>query len=212
MTETAMRQKVAEALQHEQTTRTFARRLEGLVSAGSLPIPFDALPSVVGCIRAYVEGVPILLEAATAAAQRAGAQRPLQPLFDAAVAYFHDPNDLIPDSLGLLGVLDDAYLALALVSAASQRCFDVAGRHLIDFPPALIQAHRDVGVLLGPVGVRLDEFVTTTVIKLFPQVLAQLAQLAQPLQPEVPRFYSTPQSSFNPNEYADLMVKAVTGG
>src|SRR6185436_17608581 len=105
-------------------------------------------------VRAYVEATPTLLEAAIAAASKGGLLPQLQPLFDAATAYFHEPNDLIPDAKGLLGVLDDAYLSMALISAASQRSLEERGVPLIQFPQALIDAHANMRMLLGSVALQ----------------------------------------------------------
>ena len=80
--------------------------------------------------------------------------------------------------------MDDAYLALGLIAAASQRCFESSGLQLINFPPALLSAHLEIRALLGePIASRLDGYVTGTVITFFPQLMAQLAQTHLPLQP-----------------------------
>jgi uncharacterized membrane protein YkvA (DUF1232 family) len=211
--EASVRAKIASAVEHEATTGALARHLRAAVTANGLTITDADLAGVVQKVRAYAEAVPTLLEAARAAALHAGLLPQLGPLFDAARAYFDEPNDLVPDALGLAGITDDAYLAITLILAASQRSFETKGAHLIQLPPALLAAHGEVRFLLGEaVAVRLEAYVGTTLFRLFPDLLTRLAQGALPLQPTAAQpFYASP-SGPTPSEYADAMAKAVTGG
>jgi uncharacterized membrane protein YkvA (DUF1232 family) len=212
MTVAFINQKISSAIRHEEATHSLAQHLRATVQTRGLSITDEALLGVVGSVRAYVESAPVLLEAARAAAANAGVLDQLRPLFDAATAYFLEPNDLIPDALGLVGVVDDAYLAYALISAASQRSLERTGRHLIEFPPVLIHAHLEIRTLLGPVAIQLEGYVAAKLLELFPALLAHLAGVAPTLRPQLPLAYNSRPTTLDPNKYAALMVSAVTGG
>jgi uncharacterized membrane protein YkvA (DUF1232 family) len=59
----------------------------------------------------YIYAVVGKLEASEAAANDQDARGWADPMIRIAVRYFVDPDDLIPDALGLYGLIDDAYLA-----------------------------------------------------------------------------------------------------
>lgn len=112
-------------------------------------------------IHAYIEGTPDLLDAAFAAATAAGAGPAMQPIFDAALRYWQEPADLVPDDLGMLGLLDDAYLSLRLLESVSVVQRAKTGRPLLSID--LEGVNHRVRELLGePTATRLDELVEET--------------------------------------------------
>ncbi len=67
-------------------------------------------------------------------------------------------EDMIPDRLGLLGVLDNAYCSLTLIQGVSDRHEQETGRRL--FSPDLEAANEAMRRLIGePVASQLDMFV-----------------------------------------------------
>jgi hypothetical protein len=67
-------------------------------------------------------------------------------------------EDIIPDRLGLLGVLDDAYCSLTLIQSVSDRHEKETGRRL--FSPDLEAANVAMRRLIGePVASQLDMYV-----------------------------------------------------
>jgi uncharacterized membrane protein YkvA (DUF1232 family) len=176
MIETIMRQKVAAALQHEETTHAFGRHLQATFTARGFPLTDDALSALIGNIRTYVESVPTLFEAAKVAASAADLLVTFQPVFAAATTYFQEPNDLIHDGLGLAGVLDDAYLTLTLISAASQRYLESRGTPLLQFPADVVNAHLGIRNLLGPIADQLDGYAMASLLPVLPRLQAQLNQ------------------------------------
>lgn len=163
--ELAMRQQIADAIRHEESTQTFAQHLLAASAANRTPATNADVATVISRVRGYVEGVPILLEAARAAASHTAVAHPVvwrqsQPLFDNAVTYFKEPNDFIADAAGLAGLVDDAYVAYGFIAAASQRCFESTGSHLIQFPTTVLEVHADVRALLGDMlAAQLDGYI-----------------------------------------------------
>ncbi|OGF58673.1 MAG: hypothetical protein A2Y62_03985 [Candidatus Fischerbacteria bacterium RBG_13_37_8] len=56
-------------------------------------------------IREYIEHAPSLLDYISKAAYQTGIYEQISYVLDAAEQYFLEPHDLIPDHLGLLGLL-----------------------------------------------------------------------------------------------------------
>jgi uncharacterized membrane protein YkvA (DUF1232 family) len=82
--------------------------------------------------RAQLELVPDLLDELRNAAAQAGVSEQVEPVVQAAESYFLDPDDVLPDSHGVLGLLDDMYLALSLIHAVSEEQRLRAGQPLLD--------------------------------------------------------------------------------
>ncbi len=128
----SIRQKIREALHHERQTGTLARHLQSTLLIDGRPAAGDALAEAVELCRRYVERVPMLAELAIARAEAMDELDSIDPLLEAAGQYFLAPNDLIPDHLGLLGLLDDAYLASKLFEVMSEAYRQATGVPLID--------------------------------------------------------------------------------
>jgi hypothetical protein len=63
----------------------------------------------------------------------------------AAVAYWDEPDDLVPDELGVLGLLDDAYFSLRMLQLVSARLREESGQTLVaDDLSALDDVVRDI--------------------------------------------------------------------
>ncbi|HVI02341.1 MAG TPA: DUF1232 domain-containing protein [Enhygromyxa sp.] len=106
----------------------------------------------------YVRSVPELLTGAMASAAGTPVEATMAKVMAAAVAYWDEPDDLVPDQLGVLGLLDDAYFSLRMLQLVSERLRDESGQTLIaDDLSALDDVVRD---MLGPQLIEvLDELV-----------------------------------------------------
>jgi len=82
--------------------------------------------------RAQLDLVPDLLDQLRDAAAQAGVSEQVEPVVQAAEGYFLDPDDVLPDSNGVLGLLDDMYLALSLIHAVSEEQRLRVGQPLLD--------------------------------------------------------------------------------
>ena len=91
-------------------------------------------------------------------ARIAGLDTEMSSVLEVAASYWAMAEDIIPDRLGLLGVLDDAYCSLTLIQSVSDRHEKETGRRL--FSPDLEAANVAMRRLIGePVASQLDMFV-----------------------------------------------------
>lgn len=109
----------------------------------------------------YVRSVPELLAGAMASAAGTPVEATMAKVMRAAVVYWDEPDDLVPDQLGVLGLLDDAYFSLRLLQLVSSRLREESGQTLVaDDLSALDSVVRDIlGEQLADV---LDELVVLT--------------------------------------------------
>jgi hypothetical protein len=106
----------------------------------------------------YVRHVPALMRDGLESATIAGLEREMGEVLEEAASYWAMEEDIIPDRLGLLGVLDDAYCSLTLMQSISDRHEVETGRRL--FSPDLRSANEAVRKLVGePLASRLDMYV-----------------------------------------------------
>lgn len=92
--------------------------------------------------RLQLEQVPELLDAVGESAAAARVGDAVAPILAAAEEYFLDADDVLPDRLGILGLMDDMYLALSLLSSVSEQYRHLTGHPLID---------ADLGPAIQPV-------------------------------------------------------------
>jgi uncharacterized membrane protein YkvA (DUF1232 family) len=174
---------IERASQHERRTRTLGSLIQQFSQLrGIRPSP-EQIASTVAFVEDYVRHAPALLELLAAAARRTGAAQEVAPVLDAAEQYFFAPLDLIPDQLGLVGLMDDAYLAHSLIHAASDRYRQRTGVPLLSLPAGLAQANQVIRALIGePIASQLDLAVVGVLgMPAIQQALAQLPLMASPL-------------------------------
>jgi len=154
------------------------RRLAGIISEiaktqGKRPNPAD-IDGAVAFIRDYIEHVPALLESTATVAEQRGIAGELTPILNVAEQYFLNPQEVIPDHLGLVGLMDDAYFVLRLVQAISDSYRQATGSPLL--PLNLIPANLAIRVLIGePFASQLDLGVAATLA--LPTIQQGLEQL-----------------------------------
>ena len=89
-------------------------------------------------VVSYVEQVPYMLKVARTAAANVGLEEEMQQIMEMVLSYWLQDLDIIPDHLGLIGLLDDAYCSLTTLQAVSDHFRLQTGKFL--FPDDLIQA------------------------------------------------------------------------
>jgi len=130
--------------------------------------------------RMQLEQVPELIDALSQAAAAARVTDAVAPILEAAEEYFLDPNDVLPDSHGILGLMDDMYLALSLLQSVSDQYLHLTGHPLLDADLApSIQAVRPL--FQGQRLAALDASIQTALCR--PAMLSSLQALSSLSQP-----------------------------
>ena len=113
-------------------------------------------------VISYVEQVPYMLKVAATAANTVGLEDEMERIVQKVVSYWEQDEDVIPDHLGIIGLLDDAYCSLATLQSVSDHYQLQTGKHL--FPEDLSAANRAMRKIIGdPYAADLDRFVTNVV-------------------------------------------------
>jgi uncharacterized membrane protein YkvA (DUF1232 family) len=135
MSTDTIRAQIEAAWQEEARTHAFAtlvRRQLAEAGAGDVPADSTTVADILRTWRLQLENVPDLLDALRAAAASAGIAEAVEPMVTTAEGYFLDEGDVLPDALGVLGLLDDMYLALSLIQKVSERRHARTGHALLD--------------------------------------------------------------------------------
>lgn len=153
-----MERQISEALADEAETGRLAHALrETAARQGRVPSEGE-LAGAVEFVAEYVRQVPVYMQAGLEAGMRAGVGDSMRSVLADAKAYWAMSMDIIPDQLGLLGVLDDAYCAMTLIQGVSDRYTAETGIRF--FPEDLAVANRAIRQLIGePQASQLDMYV-----------------------------------------------------
>ncbi len=151
---------ISDALADEERTGRLANALRERAAAHGRSPGEDEIRSAVGFVAEYVEHVPAYLRDGLEAARMAGREEEMAVVLRQATEYWLAEADIIPDRLGLLGILDDAYYSLTLMQAVSDRHEEESGRAL--FSRNLKAANASVRNLIGePAASQIDMYVGT---------------------------------------------------
>jgi uncharacterized membrane protein YkvA (DUF1232 family) len=113
-------------------------------------------------VIAYIEQVPYMLKVAMTAAANVGLQQEMRQIVDMVLTYWVQDEDIIPDSLGIVGLLDDAYCSLVTLQTVSDHYRLQTGKHL--FPDDLTEANKVMRKIIGdPYVHELDHFVSQAI-------------------------------------------------
>ncbi len=151
---------IESAIADEERTGRLANALrERAASHGRAPAD-EEVEGAVNFVREYVEHVPAYLRDGLEAARLAGRENEMSEVIREATTYWVTESDIIPDRLGLLGILDDAYYSLTLMQSVSDRHEEESGRPL--FSRNLRAANTSIRNLIGePAASQIDMYVGT---------------------------------------------------
>ena len=154
----AVEQQIEEAVADEGYSGRLKRALRDHAGSQGRRVEEADLSGAVGFVVDYVRHVPQLMRDGLETARIAGLETEMSSVLEVAASYWAMAEDIIPDRLGLLGVLDDAYCSLTLIQSVSDRHEKETGRRL--FSPDLEAANVAMRRLIGePVASQLDMFV-----------------------------------------------------
>jgi uncharacterized membrane protein YkvA (DUF1232 family) len=114
-----------------------------------------------GFVLAYIEQVPYMLKVAWTAACNVGLEKEMDRILETVKSYWFQDDDIIPDHLGVIGLLDDAYCSLTSLQAVSDHYQLQSGKYL--FPDDLTTANKVMRRIIGePYATDLDRMVIQT--------------------------------------------------
>jgi uncharacterized membrane protein YkvA (DUF1232 family) len=117
-----------------------------------------------GFVCGYIEQVPYMMKVAWTAACQVGLQSEMQHILEMVNSYWSEGDDVIPDELGIIGLLDDAYCSLTSLQAVSDHYRLQTGKYL--FPDDLSAANRAMRRIIGePYASELDRIVIRTMTR-----------------------------------------------
>jgi len=124
---------------------------------GVEPLP-DDLARGARFVLSYIEQVPYMMTVAWTAAANVGLEKEMRRILEMVESYWVEGDDIIPDELGAIGLLDDAYCSLTSLQAVSDHYQLQTGKHL--FPNDLSVANQAMRRIIGePYASELDRIV-----------------------------------------------------
>jgi len=106
----------------------------------------------------YIRQVPYMIKVAWTAAVNVGLEQEMKQILDMVKSYWLEGDDIIPDELGAIGLLDDAYCSLTSLQAVSDHYQLQTGKYL--FPDKLSSANKAMRKIIGaPYAADLDRLV-----------------------------------------------------
>jgi len=115
-------------------------------------------------VNGYIEQVPYMMKVAWTAASNVGLEKEMERILEMVESYWLEGDDIIPDELGVIGLLDDAYCSLTSMQAVSDHYRLQTGKHL--FPDDLSAANMVMRKIIGePYASELDRIVIRTMME-----------------------------------------------
>jgi uncharacterized membrane protein YkvA (DUF1232 family) len=112
-------------------------------------------------VSGYIEQVPYMMKVAWTAATNVGLETQMKKILQMVESYWLEGDDVIPDELGVIGLLDDAYCSLTSLQAVSDHYQLQTGKYL--FPNDLSAANMAMRKIIGePYASELDRIVIKT--------------------------------------------------
>jgi hypothetical protein len=154
----AIERQIEKAISDEGQSGRLRRALREHAGSHGREVGEVDLSGAVDFVVDYVRHVPVLMRDGLETARIAGLEVEMSSVLAQASSYWQMAEDMIPDRLGLLGVLDDAYCSLTMIQSVSERHERETGRAL--FSPDLQSANEAMRRLIGePIASQLDMFV-----------------------------------------------------
>ena len=153
----------------------------------------------------YIEQVPYLLTVAWTSARTVGLETEVKHILKMVESYWIEDDDVIPDSLGIIGLLDDAYCSLSSMQTLSDLYRKQSGKHL--FPDDLTAANKIMRKIIGePYTTELDDIVSKAVADA--QVNEAIVLLASP---EKQQLLDSQATIWNHGPVSELPVSQLSG-
>ena len=149
-----VRKMIEEKISEESKTNSFKNHLTSIADQA-------VAVKVIEFTKNYLRTVPNLMDNVYAIAKQHNLLNQFQPIFDGVFNYWIEEYDYIPDSYGLNGICDDAYLSMSLMHLIANT--QVRGHGVLLENVDLSHVNHDMGILLGPeIRSQLDTIVNAT--------------------------------------------------
>jgi len=153
----------------------------------------------------YMEQVPYMLTVGWTSARNVGLEAEIKHILEMVESYWLEDDDVIPDNLGIVGLLDDAYCSLSSMQTLSDLYRMQTGKHL--FPDDLTAANKIMRVIIGePFATELDDIVSQAVTDA--RVKEAVALLASP---EKQQLLDSQATIWNHGPVSELPVSQLSG-
>jgi uncharacterized membrane protein YkvA (DUF1232 family) len=156
-----IRKMISEAINHETRTNYLASLVSrDLLKHGSNPTT-EIVNGCITFVKNYLIIVPDLLDKIEIAASITTIKNNIMNALTVIENYYFVPNDLMPDNLGMYGLMDDSYLALTIIQRISADYQNKNGKPLLDID--LTGANKSMRILVGEtIATILETIVNTT--------------------------------------------------
>ena len=153
----------------------------------------------------YLEQVPYLLTVAWTSAKNVGLEDEVTSILKMVESYWIKDDDVIPDSLGIFGLLDDAYCSLSSLQTLSDLYRQQSGKHL--FPDDLTAVNQVMRKIIGePYTTELDDLVSEAIAD------AKVAEAVKWLaSPEKQQLLDSQATIWNHGPVSELPVSQLKG-
>ena len=153
----------------------------------------------------YLEQVPYLLTVAWTSARNVGLETEIKSILEMVESYWIEDDDVIPDSLGIFGLLDDAYCSLSSMQTLSDLYRMQSGKFL--FPDDLTAANKIMRKIIGePYTTELDTIVSKAVAE------AKVKEAVKSLSsPEKQQLLDSQATIWNHGPVSELPVSQLSG-
>ena len=156
-------------------------------------------------IYSYIEQVPYMLTVAWTSAKSVGLEAEIESILGMVESYWIEDDDVIPDNLGIIGLLDDAYCSLLSMQTMSDFFQLQTGKFL--FPDDLTAANTIMRKIIGePYATELDNIVSRVVLDA--NVKEAVKLLASP---EKQQLFESNATIWNHGPVKELEVDQLTG-
>ena len=153
----------------------------------------------------YMEQVPYLLTVAWTSARTVGLESEMQSILTMVESYWVEDDDVIPDNLGIVGLLDDAYCSLSSLQTLSDLYRMQSGKFL--FPDDLTAANKIMAKIIGePFITELDKIVSKAVADARVKDAVKLMA-----SPEKQRLFDSQATIWNHGPVSELPVSQLCG-
>lgn len=122
---------IQDAIKDEKRTGRLASTIRTVARNNGANPTKQQIEGVVNFVKEYTQHVPYYLEQGIVAARQVGLVHEMNQMMSELEVYWLEEEDLIPDHLGLIGIMDDAYASLLLLQSLSDYCKGTTGRPLL---------------------------------------------------------------------------------